>query len=422
MYSLPPARSYHECHPDRFEEGIVAAPPNLREEGRLRVLQVLLASSTTSRPELVRLTGLSRATVSVLVADLIAAGLVLEENGSAEAENRSMGRPALPLALNRSVVYAIGVDIGHAHVRVALCDVHGTPLWETVEAKEVDRAPHETLDLAADLVARAIAENGVARERVLGLGVGIAAPVDADGALSAEGIMPGWTGIRPGPELERRTGLTIELTNDANAGALAEHMYGAGRDSQDMVYIRLSAGIGAGVIAAGRLQLGAGGLAGEIGHLPATPDGLVCRCGNRGCLETIASPVAVARLLQESWGEPVTPADLPDLLATGTPGAARVIEDTGEAVGRALASVITLMNPRLIVVGGDLAALGEALFTPIRHGIARYALPSAARQVTVVPGRRGSSAEVRGAAARVLARAPQTLAMMSGGESGELSA
>lgn len=397
-------------------ESIVAAPPNLREEGRLRVLQVLLASATTSRPELVRLTGLSRATVSVLVADLIAAGLVVEENGAAEAENRSTGRPALPLALNRSVAYAIGADIGHAHVRVALCDLHGTPLWETVEAKEVDRAPHETLDLAAMLVRRALSRNGVAPERVLGLGVGIAAPVDADGALSAEGIMPGWTGIRPGPELERRTGLATDLTNDANAGALAEHMYGAGRDSEDMVYIRLSAGIGAGVIAAGRLQLGAGGLAGEIGHLPAIQDGLVCRCGNRGCLETIASPVAVARLLQESWGEPVEPTSLPTLLAAGAPGMARVIEDTGEAVGRALASLVTLMNPRLIVVGGDLAAIGEPLFAPIRRGIARHALPSAAGQLTVVPGLLGSSAEVRGAAARVLARAAQTLAIMSGDE------
>ena len=398
------------------KESIVAAPPNLREEGRLRVLQVLLASTTTSRPELVRLTGLSRATVSVLVADLIAAGLVLEENGAAEAENRSMGRPALPLALNRSVAYAIGADIGHAHVRVALCDLHGAPLWETVEAKEVDRAPHETLDLAATLVQRALSRNNVSPERVLGLGVGIAAPVDADGALSAEGIMPGWTGIRPGPELERRTGLATDLTNDANAGALAEHMYGAGRDSEDMVYIRLSAGIGAGVIAAGRLQLGAGGLAGEIGHLPAVQDGLVCRCGNRGCLETIASPVAVARLLQESWGEPVEPTSLPTLLAAGTPGMTRVIEDTGEAVGRALACLVTLMNPRLIVVGGDLAAIGEPLFAPIRRGIARYALPSAAGQLTVVPGLLGSSAEVRGAAARVLGRAAQTLAVMSGDE------
>jgi predicted NBD/HSP70 family sugar kinase len=386
---------------------------NLREEGRLRVLQALYDSSRTSRPELVRLTGLSRATVSSLVTDLITAGLVREENGLAEPENRSMGRPAQPLSLNRSAGYAIGADIGHTHVRVALCDLSGVPVWDHVEAKEVDRAPHETLDLTADLIQRAMRECGVPRERVLGLGADIASPVNKDGALGAEGIMPGWTGIRPGQELERRTGLATQLINDANAGALAEHRYGAGRGTDDMVYVRLSAGIGAGVVTAGRLLLGASGLAGEFGHLPAVPGGPVCRCGNRGCLEMIASPVAIARLLQDSWGQPVAPGDLPRLLAENRAGARRVIEDAGEAIGRALAGLVTLINPQLIVIGGDLAALGEPLLDPIRAAIARHALPSAVTQVTTVTGELGSSAEVRGAAGRVLARAPRSLAIMS---------
>jgi predicted NBD/HSP70 family sugar kinase len=374
------------------------------------VLQALCDSSRTSRPELVRLTGLSRATVSSLVADLITVGLVREETGLAEPENRSMGRPAQPLSLNRSAGYAIGADIGHTHVRVALCDLSGAPVWDHVEAKEVDRAPHETLDLTADLIQRAIRECGVSRERVLGLGADIASPVNKDGALGAEGIMPGWTGIRPGPELERRTGLATQLINDANAGALAEHRYGAGRDTDDMVYVRLSAGIGAGVVAAGRLLLGAGGLAGEIGHLRAVSGGPVCRCGNRGCLEMVASPVAIAGLLQDSWGQPVAPDDLPRLLAENRTGVRRVVEDAGEAIGRALAGLVTLVNPQLIVIGGDLAALGEPLLDPIRAAVARHALPSAVTQVTTVVSALGSSAEVRGAASRVLALAPRNLA------------
>ena len=398
------------------EEHAVTAPTNLRDEGRLRVLQALYESGRTSRPELVRLTGLSRATVSALVADLTTAGLVQEDNEPAEQENRSMGRPAQPLSLNRVAAYAIGADIGHTHVRVALCDLYGEPVWEQVEAKGVDRAPHETLDLAADLIHRAIRDCGIPRQRVLGLGAGIACPVDVDGALGAEGIMPGWTGIRPAAELERRTGLTTQLINDANAGALAEHLYGAGRNTDDMIYIRLSAGIGAGIVVAGRLLLGVGGLAGEIGHLSAVQGGLVCRCGNRGCLETIASPVAIARLLQESWDQPVAPDDIPRLLAENRTGARRVIDDAGEAVGRALAGFVTLVNPRLIIVGGDLATIGEPLFTPIRRAIARFALPSAVPQVTVVAGELGSMAEVRGAAGRVLARAPRCLAVFGGAD------
>jgi len=385
---------------------------NLREEGRLRVLQALYDSAGTSRPELGRVTGLSRATVSSLVADMIAAGLVCEDNGLAEPENRSMGRPAQPLSLNRSAAYAVGADIGHTHVRVALCDLYGTPVWDQVEMKEVDGAPHETLDLAADLIERALRECFVPRERVLGLGADIASPVRSDGSLGADSIMPGWAGIRPGAELERRTGLAAQLINDANAGALAEHRYGAGRDTDDMVYVRLSAGIGAGIVAAGRLLLGTGGLAGEIGHLHVVQAGPVCRCGNRGCLETVASPVAIARLLQDSWGQPITPDDLPRLLAGNSAGALRVLEDAGEAIGRALAGLVTLFNPQMIVIGGDLAATGERLAGPIRHTIARHALPSAVPQVTIVTGELGSSAEVRGAASRVLAHAPRSLAII----------
>jgi predicted NBD/HSP70 family sugar kinase len=389
---------------------------NLREEGRLRVLQALYDSAGTSRPDLVRVTGLSRATVSSLVADMIAAGLVCEDNGPAEPENRSMGRPAQPLSLNRSAAYAVGADIGHTHVRVALCDLHGTPVWDQVEVKEVDRAPRETLDLAADLIERALRDCSIPRGRVLGLGVDIASPIRSDGALGADGIMPGWVGIHPAAELERRTGLAAQLINDANAGAVAEHRYGAGRNTDDMIYVRLSAGIGAGIVTAGRLLLGTGGLAGEIGHLLVAPPGPVCRCGNRGCLETVASPVAIARLLQDSWGRTVTPDDLPRLLAGSNAGALRVLEDTGEAIGRALAGLVTLLNPQTIVIGGDLAATGERLTGPIRSAIARYALPSAVPQVTIVTGELGSSAEVRGAASLVLARAPRSLAMMSGAD------
>ena len=390
---------------------------NLREEGRLRVLQALYDSAGTSRPELARVTGLSRATVSSLVVDMIAAGLVCEDTGPAEPENRSMGRPAQPLSLNRFAAYAVGADIGHSHVRVALYDLHGSPVWDQAEVKEVDTAPHETLDLAADLIERALRECLVPRERVLGLGADIASPVRSDGALVADGIMSGWVGIRPGEELERRTGLATQLINDANAGALAEHRYGAGRGTDNMIYVRLSAGIGAGIITAGRLLLGTGGLAGEIGHLPVAQAGLVCRCGNRGCLETVASPVAIARLLQDSWGRAVTPDDLPRLLAGKSAGALRVIEDAAEAVGRTLAGMVTLFNPQTIVTGGDLAVAGDRITGPISRTIARYALPSAVPQVTIVTGELGSSAEVRGAASRVLARAPRSLAIMSSADS-----
>jgi predicted NBD/HSP70 family sugar kinase len=387
------------------------APPNLREVGRRRVLQALHGAARTSRPELVRLTGLSRATVSALVADLVKVGLVMEEEVAAGPEERRLGRPAQFLSLVPSAAYAVGLDIGHQHVRVVLCDLTGEPVWNLAVAKDVDHAPAETLDLATALVGRAIRDHQIARERILGIGVGIACPVDTKtGALGDEGIMAGWSGLRLGPELERRTGLATRITNDANAGALAERLYGAARNTQDLVYVRLSAGIGAGIVAGGRLLLGARGLTGEIGHLPTPGGSLVCRCGNRGCLETVASPVAIARLLESSWGRPVLPGDLTGLLREGNRGAVRAIEDAAEAVGRALATVVTLVNPELIVVGGDLAAAGDVLLGPLTAAVRRHALPSAADHITVVAGELGDCAEVRGAASIVLAQAPRTLA------------
>jgi predicted NBD/HSP70 family sugar kinase len=389
----------------------IDTPVNLREVGRLRVLEALHATPRSSRPELVRVTGLSRATVSSLVADLITVGLVTEEEPDTDdPEPRRTGRPAQSLSLVPTAGYAIGADIGHQHVRVNLCDLFGTVLWEHWVAKDVDRAPGETLDLVAVLVARALQETGVARSRVLGIGAGIASPVEkGSGELGAEGIMPGWVGLHLTDELRHRTALPVRVTNDANAGALAELMYGAGRQVGDMVYIRLSAGIGAGIVSNGQLLLGARGLAGEIGHLPLITDGLICRCGNRGCLETVASPVAIARLLTQSWGRPVAARDLPALIKQRNTGALRAVRDAGDAVGRALSTLVTLLNPRLIVVGGDLAGAGEDLLEPLRAGVRRHTLPSAARGVEIVTGGLGDGAEVRGAAGLVLAGAPLLL-------------
>jgi predicted NBD/HSP70 family sugar kinase len=398
---------------DEPGEPAAAAPPNLREIGRHRVLQTLHGAARTSRPELVRLTGLSRATVSALVADLVKAGLVREEEVG--PEERRLGRPAQTLSLVPSAAYAVGVDIGHQHVRVILCDLSGRPVWNTVVAKDVDHAPEEILDLAADMVERAIRQERVARDRILGIGVGIACPVDTKtGALGHEGIMAGWSGLRLGREMQRRTGLDARITNDANGGALAERLYGAARNTGDLVYVRLSAGIGAGVVSGGRLLLGARGLTGEIGHLPSLGGSLVCRCGNRGCLETVASPVAIARLLESSWGRAVSPADLPQLWRDGNRGALRVLEDAAEAVGRALATVVTLVNPELIVVGGDLAAAGDRLLGPLAAAVRRHAMPSAADHLEVVAGELGDCAEVRGAASIVLAQAPRRLADIAG--------
>ncbi|MGA3221111.1 MAG: ROK family transcriptional regulator [Acidimicrobiales bacterium] len=377
----------------------------------MRILRALHENRIASRTQLERFTGLSRATVAALTADLISAGIV-EETGATgdEIGVRRTGRPAQLLSIQPSAAYAVGVDIGHQQTRVMLCDASGATRWDHIVPQDVDYMPEQTLETACEMVQVALKSVGPARQRVLGIGVGIASPVDArTGALSSSSIMAEWHDIQPAYELSHRTGLSTQLINDANAGALAEHLYGAARNCANAVYVRLSAGIGAGILTKGQLLVGAHGLAGELGHVEVAPGGRICRCGNRGCLETVASPVAIAQLLSNSWGHTVTTEDLFRLLESGNDGARRAVSDAGDAVGRCVGAMVTLLDPELIVVGGELAAAGAPLLEAIRHSIRHYRMPSRSPDIRVVPGKLGDSAAVRGAAGIILASAPESL-------------
>lgn len=380
---------------------------------RLRILEALYRHPFSSRADLARHTHLSRTTVSTLVEELVRAGLV-EEGADAGAGGAGgeagVGRPPALLSLVSGAAFALGLDFGHEHIRVALCDLSGEPVVDDYSVAEVDHAPSESLDLAQHLVQEALHSAGVEPDRLLGVGMGLAAPINkVAGKLEADGILPGWHGIRPAAEMEARLGIPVVLGNDANLGALGERAFGAARGVDDLVYIRLSAGIGAGLIIDGRPYHGRLGVAGEVGHVLSDPRGPICRCGNRGCLETVASPVAVAALLARSLRRPVTVPHLLELVADGNRGARRAVADAGEAVGRALSMVVNVLNPELVVVGGDLAQAGDVLLSPIAAEIERHSVAPAAASVRVTAGTLGPRAEVLGAAALILAKSPRAL-------------
>jgi predicted NBD/HSP70 family sugar kinase len=249
-------------------------------------------------------------------------------------------------------------------------------------------------------VRAALHDAEVASDRLLGIGMGLAAPIDhATGELKADGILPGWHGLRPAAEMQARLGVPVQLENDANVGALGEKAFGAARGVENVVYIRLSAGIGAGLILGGRPYQGFTGVAGEIGHVLSDPTGPICRRDNRGCLESIASPVAVAALLERSTGNPVTIQRLLQLVADGHRGARRAVADAdaGEAVGRAASMLVNLLNPELVVIGGDLAQTAAVLLDPITAAIERHSVAPAAAAVRIIQGQLGERAEVLGA-------------------------
>ena len=371
---------------------------SLRERNRRQLLDALRRRGSASRAELARLTGLSRSTVSTLVSDLQARGLVVEHDHEPEGRPSQQGRPPILLTLDQSVGLIIGIDFGHDAVHVAVADLSRTILAERVQRLDVDHAAREALTAAASLTDEAIAEAGLDADRIIGAGVGLSGPIDrATGTVHAGKILPAWAGIRPVDELEARLGVAVHLDNDANLGALAEVTRGAGIGVRDAVYLMVSGGIGAGLILGGELYHGSKGTAGELGHVLVDENGPICRCGNRGCLETYAGGPAIVELLHRSHAPELTLAQVIALAVDGDSGARRAIGDAGRVLGRSVAAIVNAFNPELIIVGGYLSAAGDVLLDPLREAVTRYAIPSAAKDVRITAGVLGDRAEVLGA-------------------------
>jgi predicted NBD/HSP70 family sugar kinase len=372
---------------------------SLREHNRTQVIDALRTRGAISRAEIARQTGLSRSTVSSLVADLQSAGVVVERAADGVIAGPQGGRPPVLVALDRSAGAVLGLDFGHDHLRVALADLSYSILTETSVALEVDSEALAALDTATRLAAELIEDAGIDSSRVLAAGMGLPGPIDREtGLVHSQPILPSWIGLNPAAEMEDRLGIPVHLDNDANVGALGESTFGAGRGTRVMAYLRLSAGIGAGLVIDGQLFRGARGIAGEIGHVLVDPQGPICRCGNRGCLETFVAGPALCELLRRSHG-PLTVAQLLAHADEGDAGCQRVIADAGRALGRAVADLCNYLNPDLVVVGGELSAAGDLVLAPMREAVRRFAIPAAAEDVEIVAGALGDRAELLGALA-----------------------
>ena len=380
---------------------------SLRELNRLRVLEIVRERGAVSRAEIARQTGLARSTVSSLVGELQNAGLVVERADGAngrDATGSRGGRPPVLLTLNPGAGVVLGLHFDHGFVRVAVAELDHRILAEAGRELDVDHDAATTLDVATQLADEVVNRAGVNRDRLLGAGVAVPGPIDHDtGAVGSSTIMPGWVGLDVTAELEQRLGLPVFVDNDANLGALAESVLGAGRASRDMVYVMLSSGIGAGLVLGGRLHRGARGMAGEIGHVLVNEHGAICRCGNRGCLETYAGTEAMLDLLRPAHGD-IDAEAMITLANAGDPAAQRVLADAARAVGTIVAGLCNQLNPGRIVVGGKISAVGELVLAPMREAIRRYAIPAAADDAQVVQGTFGERAELLGALILVVGR------------------
>jgi predicted NBD/HSP70 family sugar kinase len=362
-----------------------------------RVVRAVRLAGSLTQAEIARSTGLSAATVSNIVREL-------RDNGTVQVTPTSSGgRRARSVALSGDAGIVVGVDFGHSHLRVAVGNLAHQVLAEQSEPIDVDASASEGFDRAEQLVGRLVESTGISRGKVLGVGLGVPGPIDVEtGTLGSTAILPGWIGINPRQELADRLGVPVQVDNDANLGALGELVWGGGRGVKDLAYIKVASGVGAGLVIDGRIYRGPGGTAGEIGHITLDESGPVCRCGNRGCLETFTAARYVLELLRGSHGEGLTIPKMVQLGREGDPGCRRVIGDVGRHIGMGVASLSNLLNPSRVVLGGDLAEAGELVLGPIRESVSRYAIPSAAQRLSVMPGALGARAEVLGALALVL--------------------
>ncbi len=373
----------------------------LRDRNRERVVGVLRERGRISQADIARVTGLSRTTVHTLVSELKDSGMAQEVE--ARVPDGRGGRPAVLLVLRDSSLAVVGIDFGHSHVQVAVADLVHNLLAERRCDLDVNHHAREALDTAARMVGEVLAEARVERKSVIGAGIGIPGPVDRSrGTAGSATILPGWTGLRIGSEMRERLALPVEIENDANLGALAELTWGAGRECSNFAYIKVASGIGAGIVIDGRLLRGASGTAGEIGHTTLDESGALCYCGNRGCLETVASGPAIIQLIGPLNGEVPTLSRIVELAVAGDLRCRRAISDAGREIGVAIAGLCNLINPERVIVGGLLSRTGEVLLQPMRESIRRHAVQAAAETLDVRPAVFVERAELLGSLALAL--------------------
>ena len=368
----------------------------LRLQNRRQVLDVLRHRGTTSRAEIAKQTGLSTSTVSTLVGELLDEGVVvlLAERTSSSAGG---GRPARLLAFNPAAGGAVGVHLAHDHIRVGVTDLAGNVVARATTEIDVDHDPTGTLTLVAQQTLDLISASGLPRAGIVGLGVAVSAPIPAaTHTLGSGRILADWRTIDVAKVLGACTELRVEIGNDANLGTIAEQRFGVARGIDDFVYVMLSDGVGAGLVLNGRLYEGAIGAAGEFGHITVAHDGYICRCGNRGCLETVVGAKALIAALVPTRGPKTT---LPDIIAAardGDDGARRVLADAGTAVGRALAPLCTVLDPALVVIGGACSA-STTLVAAAQAALAGGITPLRCKPIPVLPSALGDEAEMLGA-------------------------
>jgi predicted NBD/HSP70 family sugar kinase len=360
----------------------------------------MIRERATSRADIARATGLARSTVSQRIGALLELGLVVEE-GDARSTG---GRPATRLRLNEAGGVVLAADLGANHDRLAVADLAGRVLAEHTARRSIAQGPEVILGWVRDNFLAQLAQLGLGVDEVIGIGIGVPGPVEfAAGRAVKPPIMPGWHGVSIADHFaEAFPGVDVLVDNDVNIMAVGEHR-SVWSGVSDLIYVKVATGIGAGIISSGRLQRGAQGAAGDIGHIRASEYlDEICACGNAGCIEAVASGSALARRLRALGHDAEGALDVVARVHDGNADAIRLVREAGRLLGEVLAHAVNLMNPSVLVIGGELAQVEQQLFAGLREAIYRRSSCLATERLEIVRTRLGDRAGVVGAAALVL--------------------
>lgn len=362
-----------------------------------------------SRAEIAESLSVSRATVSAIVDRLIASGIVLERGAGVSRG----GRRPIVLQLNPDAGRVLGIDLGATHLLVVVSDLSGHVLVEAEKQLDISDGPEVCLEQVRRLVDELLSQRAVTWEQIWAVGMGVPGPViTAQGMVSYPPIMPGWDRFPIRQHLESLWHKPAFVDNDADLGALGEGTFGAGRDESHLAYIKIGTGIGCGILLDGKIYHGVLGTAGEIGHVTISPDGPPCKCGNYGCLEAMAGGRAIAQraklavaagqptmLAHRNHERPLTDQDVIQAARAGDPLSQQLLSDAGRLIGTALASLINLLNPGLIIIGGRMATAEDLLLEPIREAVQQRSLRASFQAARIVPAALGRRTTALGAAA-----------------------
>ena len=364
-----------------------------------------------TRTDLADKMGLTRAAVSLIVNDLLRSGVILE----AESRSAPSGRPPVILEINPNLGKVGAIDMGATHMSVAVADFTARVHKEAEYSFDIKNTPEICLTQADRNLRNLLAELGLSISDLSAIGVGVPGPVITEaGVVVAPPIMPGWDGYPIRTTLEKMWGCPITLNNDAELGALGEWAYGAGRGERNIAYIKVGSGVGAGLILNQQIYGGTTGAAGEIGHLTIDENGPLCNCGNRGCLEAFAGGHAIARqgqalvksgkrtLLSSIPVEKITAYDVAEASRHGDLHAQEILQRAGTSIGIAIAGLINLFNPSVVIIGGGVSQVGDMITTPIRQAVRDRAMRASEQSVRITTGMLGRRSLLIGATVQAI--------------------